>query len=410
MWWAVWYERVDDEKRKKKVRVSTGVHVEKTALDGENVTEKELRELAQETADNMEAQAVGSLSSREAVHALELSIKRRGGGRVRKKLPTVREMAERYVLEHGPHVSDPAALAQRLRKFVELCGDAANRSIAAFSLADGQDYVMARLEEVKGTTVERDVADVSAMFNRAVAEQLISRNPMVGVKIPAWARAEAGHHDSFSPEQLGKILTCGDEDWEDCVLVTLLLGGQRLGDMACLRWDAWDEARGFVRVRTGKVNRPMAVMALPLLTEVLTRRRTHAVAGLPYVFPRLAARYGQAGGKSSKLSLDFRALLRRVGVIAQEEIVAEEKDTPVDRHRKRKGSRRSTSPLSFHSLRETAVTFLAGIGCPWELVMLIVGISSADIARRHYLRPSAEQLREQMRPMEELLTRLRSRK
>lgn len=417
VWWALWYERREEngESRLVKMRVSTGVHVKPTRLDGALTTAAELKKTAQEVADTLERESCGTLTARSAVESVARFAERRGMGRPRTKVPTLAEFAEKYGREHGRQVRDADMLRRHLRNFVRLCPSGGGARLDEVTPAQVDDYVRARLAEgVQGTTVERELTDISALFNRAVAERVLPQggNPAAHTKIPA-AAMYPQRRDAFTEEELSLILNSGEGEWPDLVLVTLLLGGQRLGDVATLRWDAWSEATGTIRVRTMKARRPMHVICLPLLTEVLQRRRRHAVAGMPFVFPWAAARYGQAGGKSSKLSLDFGKLLRKLGIIGAEEEVDEEEEGVARKSKKRdfaqgaEGSKRKLSRVSFHSLRETAVSFLTACGVPWELVLLIVGISSAEVARAHYLRPTPEQLREQMMHMEAMLKNLR---
>lgn len=418
MWWALWYERVveNGESRLVKMRVSTGVHVRPTRLDGALTTAGELKKTAQEVADTKERESCGTLTAREAVESVARFAERRGMGRPRTKMPRLAEFAAKYGEAHGRQVSDAAMLRRHLANFVRLCPQGESVRLADVTPAMVDDYVRARLAEgVQGTTVERELTDVSAMFNRAVAERLlpVGGNPATHTKIPASAMYPQ-IRDAFTEDELELILKSGEGEWPDMVLVALLLGGQRLGDVATLRWEAWSEATNTIRVRTMKARRPMHVLCLPLLTEVLQRRRAHAVAGMPFVFPWAAARYGQAGGKSSKLSIDFGKLLRKLGIIGAEEEVADDESAGVARKSKKRDlaqgaeqSQRKLSRVSFHSLRKTSVSFLTACGVPWELVLLIVGISSDEVAREHYLRPTPEQLREQMQHMEALLSRLR---
>ena len=49
------------------------------------------------------------------------------------------------------------------------------------------------------------------------------------------------------------------------VLCSLYLGGQRLGDVAMLRWDAVDWEKGVVKLVTQKTGREMVVPMVPAL-------------------------------------------------------------------------------------------------------------------------------------------------
>ena len=98
-------------------------------------------------------------------------------------------------------------------------------------------------------------------------------------------------------------------------------------------------------------------ISLPL-KEVLDRRLANRASD--YVFPVAAMRHAQADHTSSKLSIEFNALLKKFGYI--------EKNPPAA-----KGNRRRLAPLSFHSLRATAVTVLRLANVPADLCRFIVG-------------------------------------
>lgn len=124
------------------------------------------------------------------------------------------------------------------------------------------------------------------------------------------------------------------------------------------------------------MNKPII---LPL-KEVLDRRLDNRASD--YVFPVAAMRHAQADHTSSKLSIEFNALLKKFGYI--------EKNPPAA-----KGNRRRLAPLSFHSLRATAVTVLRLANVPADLCRFIVGHDS-EVIERIYFRPDDEVIAEAM--------------
>lgn len=420
-WWAQWYVREASGKLVKR-RVSTKIKVVpkkgETDAEGRAVTQGVLRKTAAATAEIMERREAGAISAAEAVRAVRAVVprsraaaegdaaqgdagaparRRRHGGGLGVTWWSVRTYAARYIALRKPQLKRGQEMERRVLRMVELLGPRADMALDDLTQAAVQDAVDVALGHVSAATVDRMLEDFSAMYNRARAERVAEVNPTHGVRISAADRAERQRRDAFTGEELRKILTCREGEWPDFVLATLLLGGQRLGDMANLKWTAWDAERNVIFLRTAKTNRGMTKMVLPMLRELLERRRAAALPGMEFIFPWCAARYGQSGD-SSKLSLDFRALLERLGVLDKE--AARQRRAML---RARGEGRRAISRLSFHSLRETSVTFLAGCGVPWELVLLIVGIDTAEVARKHYLRPTPEQLAEAMRPMEDFL-------
>lgn len=351
----------------KQVRVSTKVHVRATARDG-GMSGKMLRRLAQQTAEAMEMGARGEVSARQAMQAVRVFLTQR-------KLPTVREYLEKYAVQaRGRGLTYAGTALKTFLKLMPKCGDL---PLDGVTTAMAEEYVRRALDEVSGSTVDRRLADLSACFNLAVKEELLERNPFRGVRVPKW---EILPHERkpMTREDLRIIFETFPGEWPDMVAVCLLLGGQRLGDVAGLTWGQVDFEAGLVRLKTQKTKRPMMKPMVPALRGILERRRGAIGEGFEHVFPFSAARVMCAGGSTSKLSLDFSELCRKSGISCK-----------MDSESRGKKIHRLTDK-TFHSLRSTATTFLLDAGTPAELVRYIVGHDDKEIERRHYYKPSPE--------------------
>jgi integrase len=60
------------------------------------------------------------------------------------------------------------------------------------------------------------------------------------------------------------------------VKTCLYTGGQRLGDVATLRWSQVDEKRGVIRMTTQKKGKPLMIPIFPALKKHLQQRRKEA--------------------------------------------------------------------------------------------------------------------------------------
>ncbi len=370
VYWATWY---DD--KGKNVRKSTGVHV-KPMPEDKPATARELRKLAQVTADAMEATSKGALTAARAIAAVMAAAKVQEAPKV-----TVEEYATQWMATQT-HKKSYATCRKAITRWLELSGPDIRRiPMEAYTTAMAQDYIMSLLDEVSSGTVDRDLAEIGACFNRAVNERVILTNPWHGARIPQGKRDKAQDKEPFSSDQLKIIFNKFPPEWRDMVAVCLLLGGQRLGDIATLRWEQVEWDRMLIKLTTQKTNRGMRKPIIPLLEAILRRRQGTMAGASDYVFPYAAARYHEAGGKTSKLSIEFTGLLRKHGIRA-------DGDDDRDEVRARKGHR--ISALSFHSLRSTATTFLMDAGVPPEMVRHIVGHDDPRIERAHYYKPTRE--------------------
>lgn len=374
-WFAVWWLNGHQ------VRKSTRVHVIPTPSDG-NMNARALKKLAQTTADAMESGSKGALSQQAALAAVRAAF---GANEQEETL----EGWARHWLSTQRSKKSFAVCRKAIERFLELLPEAVGLPLRAVTPAMVDDWGKRLLDHVSGSTVDRDAAEVSAMFNRAVAERIIDTNPARGFRLPVWARAEKQEREIFTLEQLRVIFEKFPGEWPDIVAVTLLLGGVRLGDVVALKWEQvrWD--LGLVMVTAAKTNRGMSKPLIPALKRILEKRRNDGLmGGMGYVFPYAAARVAQAGGKTSKLSIEFGKLLEEHGL------------RQTKRQRVESGEKRRVgvmqAVLSFHSLRGTAVTFLLDGGVPPEMVRLLVGHDSPEIERIHYYKPTAERQAEAM--------------
>ena len=367
MWVGCWVDETGKE-----VRKSTRVHVAPAPRDV-GMSAKQLKSLAQRVADGMEGTAKGRVSMELALSAVRAVAV--GGG---VKPVTIKEFSATFLRDRREQKSynNSTVAVSSLFRLVPGCAD---MPLGRFTAAMAEDYVRAALDEVGGTSVDRRLAVLGAMFNRAVRERLLEVNPFRGIRVPKWALNEAREREPFTREEVRRILAELPDEWPDIVAVCMLLGGLRLSEVSTLRWDKVDFERGLVRVTAKKTNKGMTKPLIKPLRLILSRRKAAAGGWSEYVFPYAQLRYAQAGDKSSKLSIEFNKLLVQLGIV---------KPAPEDE--RQSGKARRFQPKSFHSLRTTSTTFLLDVGCPAELVRHIVGHDDPQIERAHYFKPDSE--------------------
>lgn len=268
-----------------------------------------------------------------------------------------------------------------VRRFLDFLGDGRNMVLTAVNKGMAKDFVERELERVSAGTVIRYVSTLSGAFNVAVDRELIPRNPFRGV-MPSKAdhQAEKQLRGAFTLDEVKMILDRFPGEWPDMVRVCLYTGGQRLGDIATLKWSQIDLEHSFLFMTTQKSRRRMNKPIIDPLRDVLERRLACRVN--EFVFPLAAMKHAQAGGRSDKLSTEFTSLLRQHGIVE-------------DTSEEVKGDRHKLASKSFHSLRATAVTVLRLAGVPADLCRFIVGHDSEEI-ERVYFRPDAADVHDAM--------------
>jgi integrase len=95
--------------------------------------------------------------------------------------------------------------------------------------------------------------------------------------------AQAGQRRAFTLSEIGRILrTAQGSEWEGIILAGLYTG-QRLSDLAMLRWENVDLARGEIALTTRKTNRriliPIAALLLDYLLKVPASRTKTPLRG-----------------------------------------------------------------------------------------------------------------------------------
>jgi len=147
-----------------------------------------------------------------------------------------------------------------------------------------------------------------------------------------------------------------------------LYTGQRLADIANLTWSNIDKARGELRLTTRKTGKVLILpLAAPLRSSI---EKLPSSEDLNAPLHPKAYAILQREGKSSSLSNQFADLLARAG-LRQKKSHKKSKDRTL--------SRRTVEPLSFHSLRRSATTFMHEAGIPQAVVQAMIGHDSAAV-------------------------------
>lgn len=220
-------------------------------------------------------------------------------------------------------------------------------------------------------------------------------DPFVGLKLFKEDKDAVDARRPFSIPELQKLLAAADAEWRSLILFGLYTG-QRLGDVAALRWSQIDITRGELSIITKKTGRRMVI---PINTALAEHLATLPAADDPkaMVHPRAAALVAGAKGKVSTLSRHFGELLESAGLRTVAELPAGA--SAHDGKGKGRSAPRKKADLSFHSLRHTARSLLEAAGVPLKTAMELLGHSDigSSLGYAHVdpdtLRRAAESMR-----------------
>ncbi len=208
-------------------------------------------------------------------------------------------------------------------------------------------------------------------------ESMCSENPAATVKLSKKTSSTIERR-AFTLEELGSLLKTASGEWRSMILFGLYTG-QRLGDLATLRWTAIDLESMEIRFLTRKTKHPiLQPIAEPLKEHILKLCSSDDPSA--FIHPELALRYEEHG--SGSLSNQFSDILAEIGL--REKVSHKKK--PEGR-----AGKRETSQISFHSLRATAITLIHEAGISASMVEQWVGHNSKEVHGR-YLKHGREAL------------------
>jgi integrase len=173
--------------------------------------------------------------------------------------PTIRGFLEQWLQNEKGSVSEISYAKYDLviRQFLESLGGRAGTKISQVNEADiikFRDHLQKEGKTPK--TINQVVRRLlKRPFKMALAQGLISMNPVATVRA---LKSKAANKACFTLEQVQSLLSVAKGDWEGLILGGFY-SGQRLSDLARLRWSNVDLDRGCITLTTSKTQREMEI-------------------------------------------------------------------------------------------------------------------------------------------------------
>jgi integrase len=250
-----------------------------------------------------------------------------------------------------------------LAKFLHFLCKRSNDAITDITKQDVIAFRNLLVTQVSAKTVNHDLKALKMLFKSARRDGVVTEDPTEFVETVRRERAPKIKRPFTLPE-LRLVLDLASEEWRSMILFGLY-SGQRLGDIATLRWNNIDSAHGELRFSTQKTGKRMILpLAEPLrkYIESLPAPKDQSAPVHPQAFDLV-----ERQRKTGNLSNQFANLLAAAGLRQKKH----HKSTG-----KGRGSRRDVEPLSFHSLRRTATTLLHEAGVPAAVAQAMIGHDS----------------------------------
>jgi integrase len=337
-------------------------------------THETRKSVAQKIADKYELVATRKTSRRELWDTLN-QLQSLISGEDTPHAMTVSEFCELWVANRKVDGVAPATeviYKNTVKRFLVFLGPTrAGGSLVDISKRDIEKF---RNELVQNglarRTVNRDVTVLRMIFKEARIDGCIFENPAEGV------RAIKGETSStrrpFTLEEIQRVLAIADPEWQSLIKLGLYTG-QRLGDLALLRWENVDLVAGRMRLFTRKTRQEIKLPIAGPLQDHLLAVPNSDNPKTP-LHPRACRLVESQNGRVVSLSNQFIDLLAEAGL------------RPPKTHERMYQGRsgpRNLSRLSFHSLRHTAVNLLKNSGVPHAIAQALVGHESEAVSQNY---------------------------
>jgi integrase len=265
--------------------------------------------------------------------------------------------------------------AQVEREFLESLRHKADLNILSVTSADVRAFRDHRKAKgLTATTLNDDLTLLSAIFNGAWRDHVITNNPCTALEpVKDIVTPKKRQKHAFTVEQIKALLAEASPDWRGLIL-TAFYSGARLDNCANLRWRNIDYQKGKITFeRYSKHGDEHEVPLHEALAEHFLSLKTPKKDDA-YLFPSLAQR------RVTNLSKEFRKLMAKAHLANQK--VRE----------KGKGAARDVWALGFHSFRRTNISFLANADVSEERRMALTAHSTREV-HKGYTTHEFEQLR-----------------
>lgn len=346
-----------------------------TLPDGRRVqrsTKIEKRKEAQTLADKWEKLSKEKARAKQA-HTVIAEIYRSAHG---DDLPmsTVRTFFEGWLARRKGEVKPASFIAYnaRVKSFLTFLGSSDTQPLGNVSKEIIQRYRDEIASKLTSGTANQAVKILRSIFEDARRDGYISENVAKDVR-PLKEASTGASRRPFTIPELKAVLAVADDEWRSMIFFGIYTG-QRLADIAQLKWSNLDLVTKELKIITGKTERTVIIpLCGPLMAHIL-KLPAGDEPNAP-IHPR-AISHIKEGGMASGLSRQFGDLLAAAGLRAVTTHEAKEGGGG-------RGARRPVSEISFHALRHTATSLMKNAGVSAAVVQDIIGHDSAEMSR-HY--------------------------
>lgn len=284
--------------------------------------------------------------------------------------------------KHGTKDTTQAFYRGATGKFLTFLGEEADANLITITKQHLDRFRAYEAGTVKlaPKTVNHDIKCLKMLFKAARRDGYVIDDISEHVETVRENRS-APSRGIFTLDQIRVILAKASSEWKSMIMLALYTG-QRLGDIALLRWSQVDLASKEIRITTAKTTKSLVIpMAQPLEDHLNSLAKLKVTSD--FLHPKAAASIDRTG-RTGTLSNQFSSLLAGVGL--------RECKAHGSTHGQGRNHGRRASELSFHSLRHTSNSLLKEAGLPDAVIQALIGHDDRAISD-HYTHIGRESLR-----------------
>jgi integrase len=203
-----------------------------------------------------------------------------------------------------------------LKKFQHFLGQRADEPIGEITKEDVVAFRNSLVNQVSAKTVNHDLKTLKMLFKSVRRDSVVTEDPTEFVETVRNER-RAKIKRPFTLLELRSVLDLPSNDWRSMIVFGLYTG-QRLADVATLRWNNLDLVRGGLRLSTRKIDKTMVLpLAAPLRKHLEFLSLSSKEASAP-IHPK-AFDFVERQHKTGSLSNQFRRPSSRCRAEGKEE-------------------------------------------------------------------------------------------
>lgn len=173
----------------------------------------------------------------------------------------IEDYAEEYLqyLEKTKEFNTAESARYVIKKFIDFVGNVPVRAVKAKTI---DEYILYRLNQVKKTTVNKDLRTLRAFFNKAIEWEYIKNNPITSKK---FLRIDEKQKRYLTKDEINKILSNTDDLKFKSFILFLLLTGCRRNEALGLTWKDIDFKNRMITFNKTKTHR---IRKIPMSDDV----------------------------------------------------------------------------------------------------------------------------------------------